>query len=89
MGLQYLHSQNIIHRDLKPENILLDENLDAKICDFGWSVKLGENEKRMSVCGTYEYMSPEITNGNSHDYKIDIWCLGILFYEFLHGKPPY
>lgn len=43
----------------------------------------------MSVCGTYEYMSPEIVNKIGHNFKIDVWCLGILYYEMLHGKPPF
>ena len=85
-GVNYLHKNNIIHRDIKPENLLLDSNMNIKICDFGWSCyhSMGDN-LRDSICGTFEYMSPEIVGNVKHDYKVDIWCLGILFYELLHG----
>ena len=82
----YLHEKNVIHRDIKPENILLDDGLNAKLCDFGWATGLQvENEARYSVCGTYEYMSPEIFYEQSHSMKTDVWCLGILLFEMLHG----
>jgi len=44
---------------------------------------------RKSICGTYEYMAPEISRMELHDKKVDIWCLGIMLYEFLHGMPPF
>lgn len=82
----YLHDKQVIHRDIKPENILLDEGLNAKLCDFGWATGLQvEGEVRYSVCGTYEYMSPEIFYEQSHSTKTDVWCLGILLFEMLHG----
>lgn len=49
-----------MHRDLKPENILLDENLNIKLCDFGWSAEYLESVNRETLCGTYEYMAPEV-----------------------------
>lgn len=89
LALQYLHNQNLIHRDLKPENILFDEEFKVKLCDFGWSCQLQEGNQRDSICGTYEYMSPEIVYQKQHDKKVDIWCLGILLYEMIHGQPPF
>ena len=90
-AIEYLHELKIAHRDIKPENILLDETLNAKLCDFGWSSMINDDEYRTSVCGTYEYMSPEIvSNGKySHTEKVDIWCMGILMLELLSGKTPF
>lgn len=85
LAIQYLHHRGIIHRDLKPENLLFDENFNIKLCDFGWSCEAGQDDIRTSVCGTYEYMSPEVVFERRHDFKVDIWCLGILLYEFLTG----
>lgn len=72
-----------MHRDLKPENLLLDENLNVKLCDFGWSVEFTEKRNRHTLCGTYEYMAPEIFTGQSQTIKADIWSLGILLFELL------
>lgn len=87
LAVQYLHENKIVHRDIKPENILLDSLFNVKLCDFGWSCFLPDNAYRTSICGTYEYMPPEIVSDHdsSHTSKVDIWCLGILLYELLHG----
>ena len=74
---------------MKPENILLDDKLNAKICDFGWSVKVKKNEVRNTFCGTYEYMAPEIYETEDYNESVDIWGLGILLYEMIHGKSPF
>ncbi|EGR28202.1 protein kinase domain protein [Ichthyophthirius multifiliis] len=87
-ALKYLHEMNIVHRDIKPENILIDENLQVKLCDFGWCTEDMENP-RNTFCGTYEYMAPEIVFRQQYDYRIDIWALGVLIYEFLHGSAPF
>jgi serine/threonine protein kinase len=87
VGVQYLHDNNIMHRDLKPENILLNEFMQAKICDLGWSAYC--KKPRKTMCGTLDYMSPEILEGKDYSFPSDIWSLGILLYELLHGKPPF
>ena len=86
LAVEYLHVNKIAHRDIKPENILLSRDFGIKLCDFGWSCYVEEGDIRTSVCGTYEYMSPEILDNMGHNHKVDIWCLGILLYEMLHGK---
>lgn len=78
-----------MHRDLKPENILLDHKLRPKLCDFGWSVPTIKKENRNTFCGTYEYMAPEIYETENYNEKVDIWSLGIMIYELLHGKSPF
>ncbi|XP_025422209.1 serine/threonine-protein kinase Aurora-2-like [Sipha flava] len=87
-ALIYCHNKNIIHRDIKPENLLLTKSGDLKIADFGWSVHTLVS-KRMTLCGTLDYLPPEMVSGDSHDKSVDIWSVGVLLYEFLVGKPPF
>lgn len=91
IALSYLHSKKIIHRDLKPENILLSFENTIKLSDFGWSVKQNSKykSKRLTICGTLDYLPPEMIESNEHDHNVDIWSLGILCFEFLVGKPPF
>ena len=87
-ALQFCHSKNIIHRDLKPENILINGQGDLKIADFGWSVH-APSSRRATLCGTVDYLSPEMLLQEPHDERVDHWCVGVLTYEFLVGKPPF
>ena len=88
-AVNFLHENNLIHRDIKPENILLDKENNVKLCDFGWCTNILENEKRKTFCGTIEYMSPELVSNEKYDKSVDIWALGILLYEMLHGYSPF
>ena len=88
-GINYLHSQKIVHRDIKPENILITDDNNIKICDLGFSAPFGENVKRNTMCGTREYLAPEVAMRLLQNEKIDIWCLGILIYELIMKKPPF
>ena len=88
-AVNFLHNNNFIHRDIKPENILLTENNNIKLCDFGSCVQIKENEKRNTICGTLEYMSPELLKKEKYNFNVDIWALGILLFEMLHGKSPF
>ncbi|ALC38687.1 ial [Drosophila busckii] len=87
-ALNYCHLNNVIHRDLKPENILLTSTDDLKLADFGWSAHT-PNNKRKTMCGTLDYLPPEMVEGTAYDDSVDQWCLGILCYEFLVGNPPF
>ena len=92
-AIKFLHNNKIIHRDIKLENFLIKKEKNKeiiKLCDFGWSVQLtDELPKRVTTCGTFEYMSPELINEEPYDYCIDVWALGVLLYELLHGKTPF
>ena len=85
----FLHENKYVHRDIKPENILFDSKDTLKLTDFGWCVKIGLNETRKTFCGTVEYMAPEIVKKESYNKGIDIWALGVLLYEMLHGYSPF
>ncbi|XP_057703137.1 aurora kinase A [Corythoichthys intestinalis] len=87
-ALDYCHSRKVIHRDIKPENLLLGANGELKIADFGWSVHT-PSSRRSTLCGTLDYLPPEMIEGKTHDEKVDLWSLGVLCYEFLLGKPPF
>ncbi|KAJ4482525.1 kinase-like protein [Lentinula aciculospora] len=87
-ALSYLHSKHVIHRDIKPENLLLGLNGELKIADFGWSVHAPGNRRR-TMCGTLDYLPPEMVEGKEHSEKVDYWALGVLTYEFLIGNPPF
>jgi len=90
LSIQFIHSFNppIIHRDIKPENILLDEDNRVKLADFGWS-NFANDQIRKTLCGTPEYLAPEMLSKTGHDCSVDIWSLGILLYEFLTGYSPF
>lgn len=87
-ALEYCHSKNVIHRDIKPENLLVGENNQLKIADFGWSVH-APNSRRKTLCGTLDYLPPEMVEGKDHDNTVDLWSLGVLAYEFIVGTPPF
>lgn len=87
-ALNYCHQMNVIHRDLKPENILLTADDNVKLADFGWSAHTNSNIRK-TMCGTLDYLPPEMVEGKQYDDSIDQWCLGVLCYEFLVGNPPF
>lgn len=90
LALQYLHEMDIIYRDLKPENILLDEQGHIRLTDFGLSKDgIKDNFSATSLCGTPEYLAPEIISQTGHGKAVDWWSLGIMIFEMLTGSLPF
>lgn len=85
----HLHRRNIIYRDLKPENLLIDSEGQLKITDFGFAKRIDPTAKTWTLCGTPEYLAPEIILNKGHGKAVDWWALGILIYEMLVGYPPF
>lgn len=89
-ALAYCHQMHVIHRDLKPQNILVTSKAKLKLADFGWAVHTYPNERRWTLCGTLDYMPPEIVHAiHGHSFGVDVWSLGILTYELSSGQPPF
>ncbi len=88
IALAYCHAKHVIHRDIKPENLLIGQRGEIKIADFGWSVH-APSSRRTTLCGTLDYLPPEMVEGREHDLTADVWSLGVLCYEFLVGSPPF
>ncbi|EEY70264.1 protein kinase, putative [Phytophthora infestans T30-4] len=89
-ALEACHQQHVIHRDIKPENLLLSQEGTIQLGDFGWSsANVTAANRRDTLCGTLDYLSPEMIRGEKYDESVDIWAVGIIMYELLVGKPPF
>lgn len=89
MAIKYMNLRHVIHRDIKMENILIDEDLNLKLGDFGWSVHSPNNNVRNTFCGTYAYLAPELCRKKNYSGKVDIWAFGILLFEMFFKKTPF
>lgn len=90
-GIEYLHSKGIAHRDLKPENIMMvDENsIDIKIADFGLSRVVDDGSFMSTLCGTPNYVAPEVIQHKGYTSSVDIWSIGVITYALLSSKLPF
>ena len=93
-AVRYMHDQSVIHRDLKLGNLFLDRHLTVKVGDLGLATRVEDrDEKRKTICGTPNYIAPEIIQGDKakrgHSFEVDIWSIGVILYTVLVGKPPY
>lgn len=92
-GIAYLHANLVIHRDLKLGNLLLTSDMEVKIGDFGLATRLDTlYDRKRTMCGTPNYIAPEILNGqrgDGHSFEVDIWSLGVVMYTLLVGRPPF
>jgi serine/threonine protein kinase len=87
LGLEHLHNKDIAYRDMKPENCLIDKLGYPKIVDFGFAKII--DSKSFTLCGTPEYLAPELVLGRGHTKAVDYWAFGILLYEMQSGYSPF
>jgi len=88
LAFEYMHSKNIVYRDLKPENLLLDDKGYLKVTDFGFAKDISGG-RTWTLCGTPDYLAPEIVAGKGHGKGVDWWTLGVFIYEMLASYPPF
>lgn len=86
----YLHNNKIIHRDLKLGNLFLNDDMQVKVGDFGLATTLDyDGERKRTLCGTPNYIAPEMLDKKGHSFEVDIWAIGCILFTLLVGKPPF
>ena len=90
LACDYLHHNKIVHRDLKLGNLFLNEEMDVKVGDFGLATKISnESDRKLTLCGTPNYIAPEVLMKTGHSFEVDVWSLGCIVYTLVVGKPPF
>ena len=89
LALEFMHKNNYIYRDLKPENILIDKEGNIKLTDFGLSKIMKPKEITFTLCGTAEYLAPEILFGQGYDKTCDWFSFGVVIFEMFCGYHPF
>ena len=90
LAIEFLHENKMLYRDLKPENIMVDSTGHIKLTDFGLSKMINkQKEKAFTICGTPQYLAPEILSDDGYDDSVDWWSLGCVMFEMLVGKAPF
>uniref|UniRef100_A0A4W3I758 Serine/threonine-protein kinase PLK3 n=1 Tax=Callorhinchus milii TaxID=7868 RepID=A0A4W3I758_CALMI len=90
LGLKYLHGRDILHRDLKLGNFFVNDLMEVKVGDFGLATKLEpKDQRKRTICGTPNYLAPEVLNKQGHGPEADVWSLGCVMYTMLFGRPPF
>ena len=89
-AMVYLHENKVIHRDLKLGNLFLNDQMEIKIGDFGLATRVDfDGERKKTLCGTPNYIAPEVLGKKGHSYEVDMWSLGCILFTLLCGKPPF
>ena len=89
LAFEYLHECSVVYRDLKPENLMFDADGYLKVVDFGFAKIVNAGEKTYTLCGTPDYLAPEVIQNKGHNCSADWWSFGILVYECLVGSAPF
>ncbi|XP_075263764.1 serine/threonine-protein kinase PLK1-like [Convolutriloba macropyga] len=90
LAVSYIHEKGVVHRDLKLGNLFLNDQIQVKIGDFGLATRIeSPQDRRKTICGTPNYIAPEVLQKKGHSYEVDIWAIGCILYTLLVGKPPF
>ncbi len=87
LAFEYMHQSDTVYRDLKPENLLIARDGYIKVTDFGFAKVV--KDRTWTLCGTPDYLAPEVVSGQGHGKAVDWWTLGVLIYEMLASYPPF